>query len=335
MCREQKRSPYPLVLIEPHEAGRRLDQVLFARLGLVPRELRRLVTQGRVRINGRTLLEGAPRQEPGSAVEILADGVEPALLPEDIPLQILYETDRLLVINKPARMVMYPGLKRPAGTVANALRGLGRPLSSCEGPLRPGIVHRLDVGTSGALLVAKDDDMHRRLVGLLGRHAFGRGYLALVHGCPDWEQMDCLAPLSSKRPGRKGMRVFAGGKKAHTCFQLIARSGKHSLIEAWPQTGRTHQIRVHLAHLGFPVVGDTIYGGGKPEAYRAAKLGMGHTALHARKLHCEALGIDVVAPLPPDLTQAITRVGTLRWRTSGTGALFRPTTAWRQRRNRT
>lgn len=309
MALEQKNSLYPLVIIEPSEAGQRLDQLLATRFGLVPRKLRRLVTQGRVRINGRALLEGAPRQEPGTAVEILADGAEPALLPEDIPLQILYETERLLVINKPAKMAMYPGLKRPAGTVANALRGLGRPLSSCEGPLRPGIVHRLDVGTSGALLVAKDDDMHHQLVGLLSQHAICRGYLALVRGSPDWEQMECLAPLSSKRPGRKGMRVFADGQKAHTCLQLIARGEKHSLIEAWPQTGRTHQIRVHLAHLGLPLIGDTLYDGGQPAAYLAAKLGIDHPALHARKLHCEALGIDVIAPLPSDLKQAITRAG--------------------------
>ncbi len=305
----QKDFLYPLFCIEASEAGQRLDQVLAARFGLVARELRRLVSEGRVRINGRALLVGAPRQEAGAAVEILGNNLDPALLAEDIPLPILYENERLLVINKPAKMAMYPGQKRPAGTVANALRGLGRPLSAGDGPLRPGIVHRLDAGTSGALLVAKDDDMHRQLVGLLSQHAIDRGYLAMVHGRPDWEQKECLAPLTSKRPGRKGMRVYAQGISAHTCLQVIARGESHSLIEARPQTGRTHQIRVHLAHLGFPLVGDTLYGGGQTAVYPAAKLGIDHPALHSQKLSCSSLDIDVSAPLPADLKQAISRAG--------------------------
>jgi len=307
--REPKTSFAHRFIVQSHEVGNRLDKIIATRFDLSRKDFRSLVSQGRIRINGRSLLAGAPRQKAGDELEILAKDANPALLPENIPLHILYETDRLVVIDKPAKMAMYPGKKRPAGTVANALRGLGIPLSCCEGPLRPGIVHRLDAGTSGALLVAKDDNTHRLLVKLLSQHAIHRGYLALVHGCPDWEQFYCIDPLAAKRPGRKGMRVFSKGKSAQTIFRVIARDKKHSLIEAWPQTGRTHQIRVHLAHLGFPLVGDTLYGGGSSAVYSAAKLGIDRPALHARRLLCEAEGIDVLAPIPEDLIVAMFKAG--------------------------
>jgi 23S rRNA pseudouridine1911/1915/1917 synthase len=295
------------IIINADEAGQRLDRVLTARLGIVKRKLRKLCAQGRIRLNGRALLQGAPAQKEGSKVEILSADLDPTLLAEDIPLEVIYETERLMVVNKPPKMAMYPGLKRPAGTLANALRGLGRSLSTHAGPLRPGIVHRLDAGTSGALVVAKDDDIHRKLEKLFSERAIYKSYLALVHGCPGWQQIDCNAPLSSKRPGRKGMRVFSKGKVAKTSFTVIAQNKKYSLVEARPRTGRTHQIRVHLASLGFPLVGDTMYGGGNPEAYRAAKLGLTRPALHARKLQCKELCLDVVAPLASDFFQAMAK----------------------------
>ncbi len=306
---EQKSSLYGLFVLDSSEAGQRLDHVLASRFDLSRKEFRNLASQGRIRINGRALICGAPRQKAGDEVEILAQDAEPAILPEKIPLEVLYETEKLMVVNKPPKMAMYPGPKRPAGTVANALRGMGRSLSGCEGPFRPGIVHRLDAGTSGALLVAKDDQTHRQLVALLSQHAIHRGYLALVHGRPDWEKKESRAPIGPKRPGRKGMRVFAHGKSAHTRFELMARGPEHSLVEAWPQTGRTHQIRVHLSQLGLPIVGDTLYGGGSSAVYPASRLGIDHTALHSLKLQHEALGIDVTAPLPQELTEAIRKAG--------------------------
>jgi len=290
--------------VEPGNDRQRLDALVVQKLGVSIREVRRLGVEGRLRVDGRAVLDGFPRLAAGAHVTVLGDGADPAILPERIPLRILHQDADLLVVDKPAGLAMYPGDGWPAGTLANALRGLGRPLSTLEGSLRPGIVHRLDGGTSGTLVVALHDDSHRRLIHEFLTRAVRRRYLALVHGVPPEGTVD--APLARRRAGRKAQAVVDGGRPARTRLTVVARlAGGLSLVEAVPETGRTHQIRVHLAALGCPLVGDTLYGGGdrvRRRAWRA--LGVRRPMLHAASI--EVLGRAAEAPLPADFTRACT-----------------------------
>jgi 23S rRNA pseudouridine1911/1915/1917 synthase len=290
-----------MLVVDPERAGLRLDELL----GLPRRALRVLAASGRLRLDGRALLEGAPRLAAGSQVEVLGDGVDPALLAEAIPIPVLLEDERLFFVDKPARMAVCPGPGRPAGTLANALRGLGRPLSALEGPLRPGIVHRLDAGTSGVMAIAKSDAAHAELVALFAAHRVERRYLALVVGEPAWDEREVDAPLARRREGRRAHAVRADGRAARTCFRALARARGLAWIEATPATGRTHQVRVHLAALGHPVVGDTLYGGGDRAARAAARLGLRRPALHAARLAFPTLAREASAPLAADLEAAL------------------------------
>jgi 23S rRNA pseudouridine1911/1915/1917 synthase len=276
---------------------RRLDE----RLGVPARGLRALVEAGRVRVDGRAILVGRPWVDDAATVEVVPAEHDPALLAERIPLVIRHHTDRVLVVDKPTGMAVTPGRGHPAGTLANALRGLGVPLSACEGPLRPGIVHRLDAGTSGLLVIAKDDVAHRALVGAFAAHAVTRVYDALVVGDPPWNEKIIDAPLGLRRAGRRAQGVRPDGKPARTRVRVCGRHGTHALVECEPETGRTHQLRVHLAHVGHPVVGDTLYGGGAGAALQARRLGIGRLGLHAGRLAIQVVGVasfDITARAP-------------------------------------
>lgn len=294
------------VTVGPNEAKQRLDELL-TRWGYTKRDTRRLSGCGRIRVDGRAVT-GSPRLAAGQFVEVLTPQARPAELAEQIPLSVLAQTEELLLVDKPGRMAICPGPGRPAGTLANALRGLGCPLSQVEGPLRPGIVHRLDAGTSGVMVVAKTDPMHRRLCRLFHDHLLERRYLALVEGEPPWVEREVEQPIGRKRPGRKALAVSLDGKTAQTRFRVVERWAGLALVEARPATGRTHQIRVHLAWLGHPVCGDTLYGGGYPAARRAAALGVHRTALHAAELSLASIGVKAAAPLPADLAEALGRL---------------------------
>jgi 23S rRNA pseudouridine1911/1915/1917 synthase len=296
------------IVVEPGEAGERLDRLLARRLGVPARTLRAIALGGRLRVDGRALLAGSPRLPEGAIVELLSPAARPELLPERLPLPLLFEDGRCLLVDKPAGMVVHPGPRHAAGTLANALRGTGRPLSSVEGPLRPGIVHRLDAGTSGVMVVAKDDAVHAALARCFEAHEVERRYLALVRGTPAWEETTVEAALGKRRRGRRAFAVCARGKSSRTRFFVVRRLEGHALVGAEPATGRTHQIRVHLASLGSPVLGDTLYDGGAAAARRASRLGLGRLALHAARLAIPALGLEANAPLPPDLAAVIERL---------------------------
>jgi 23S rRNA pseudouridine1911/1915/1917 synthase len=282
----------------------RLDAVLARLSGLPRAEVQRAIQDGRVRVDG----------EPRSRSSRLSGGetltLEPragAPLPsEGPPVPVRYEDEHLAVVAKPAGLVTHPTAGRRSGTLVNRLLGMGMPLAARGGELRPGIVHRLDAGTSGLLVVAKTDEAHEALERLMRRHAAERRYVALVRGRvePDVSTID--APL-----GRRAARIVVDrveGRRAETLVEVRERFPRSTLVDVAPRTGRTHQIRVHLAAVGHPIVGDRAYGGAGEEA---ARLGLTRPFLHARRLaftHPITGGaVEVDEPLPAELTDALDR----------------------------
>jgi 23S rRNA pseudouridine1911/1915/1917 synthase len=292
----------------------RLDAVMAERLGVPRAEVQRAIAEGRVRVDGR-LRPKSFRLTGGERVD--ADLREPGeLAAEPGPLDVRYEDEHLLVVSKPAAMVVHPTASGRTGTLVNRLLALGVPLSTVGGPDRPGIVHRLDAGTSGVMLVAKDDRAHEVLAGMFRRHAVDRRYLALVRGRVEHDRFVIDAPLG-RRAARIEVRAITG-KEAATDVEVRERLPRATLVEARPRTGRTHQIRVHLAWIEHPVVGDPAYGGRRkrlsaPEAQRnlaGELLGcLGRQALHAAELRfahpITGVEIDLRSPLPGDMQGAL------------------------------
>ena len=232
----------------------------------------------------------AARLRPGQQieVEIPAPAVaEPA--PEAIPLDVVFEDERLLVLDKPAFLAVHPGAGRTSGTLVNALLHHVKDLSGVGGVLRPGIVHRLDRGTSGLLVVAKDDAAHRALAAQFASRSVEKEYLAVVLGVPSPRQGRIDQPIGRHPVERKRMAVRADGRVARSSYRVIEAFDGAALVRVTIHTGRTHQIRVHLASIGHPVAGDARYGGtraapGRRAASRQALAGLQRPALHAARL---------------------------------------------------
>lgn len=280
----------------------RLDAVL-ARLSARPRaDIQRAITLGQVRVDG-TVRAKSHHLAGGERLELDVPA-EPELAGDGAAVPVRYEDEHLLVVAKPAGLVTHPTASRRAGTLVNALLAMGTPLAPRGGVLRPGIVHRLDAGTSGLLVVAKTDEMHARLERLMRRHETARAYLALVRGSVADDTFAVDAPL-----GRRASRVVVDrvqGRAAATGFTVHERLARTTLVEAIPRTGRTHQIRVHLAAIGHPIMGDRAYGGAGTDA---AALGLGRPFLHAWRLGFDhpATGarVELEEPLPADLAEAL------------------------------
>ncbi|MDD2420979.1 MAG: RluA family pseudouridine synthase [Heliobacteriaceae bacterium] len=249
------------------EAGIRLDMWLVQK-GLVPSRShgQGLIGEGFVTRNG-TPLKGNHRVKAGEKIALwLPEPVAPGILPEDIPLEIVYQDHDLAVVNKPAGLVVHPAEGHPTGTLVNALLHQIKDLSGINGDLRPGIVHRLDKDTSGLLVVAKNDLAHIGLAAQVKAHQVQRDYLAIVHGVIRVKTGHIEAPVGRDPRNRQCMAVVPAGKPALTRFRVQERypvTG-FSLVECSLETGRTHQIRVHLAYIGNPVAGDPKYGPRKP-----------------------------------------------------------------------
>jgi 23S rRNA pseudouridine1911/1915/1917 synthase len=284
----------------------RLDVVVAARLGIPRADVQRAIAVGAVTVDGEARSK-SHRLAGGERIEVDSAGTE-ELPAEGPPLEIAWRDEHLVVVRKPAGLPTHPTENHRAGTVVNRLLGMGVPLAAREGALRPGIVHRLDAGTSGLLVVASDDATHEALAAIFRRHEADRRYLALVRGLVANDRFEVDAPL-----GRAGARVRVDatrGRAAATTFEVRQRFGRASLLEARPRTGRTHQIRVHLSAVGHPVLGDRRYGGGGEEA-RA--LGLDRPFLHAWRIAFEhpvtGERLELDDPLPPDLAEALARVG--------------------------
>lgn len=307
-----------LLVVEDEGAGSRLDSWVAERLELSRTRVASLVREGDVLLNGEV-----PRK---SAVLSSGDRIEltippPRALdarPEPIPLHVVYEDRHLLVVDKPAGMVVHPAPGHPSGTLVNALLHHVEDLSGIGGVLRPGIVHRLDRDTSGLMVVAKDDSTHRALSSALKARQVRRLYVAAAWGHLRGSHMRVDAPIGRDPGDRKRMAVVEGGRRAVTHLRVRERWRAAELLDVGLETGRTHQIRVHLAHIGHPVVGDPTYGEGWERGMSGPDHGWaGELArltprqfLHAERLAFEhPVSGDLMrfrSPLPPDL-EAVAR----------------------------
>jgi 23S rRNA pseudouridine1911/1915/1917 synthase len=286
------------------EAGRRLDAVVGGLAEVGSRaEAQRLIEGGRVLVDGRAVPKRHLLAEGESVLVRPAPPPPAGIEPEDVPLTVRYEDDHLLVVDKPAGVVVHPGAGHRAGTLVHGL--VARDIAGGQDPARPGIVHRLDRDTSGLLVVARSERAHRRLQRMMRDRLVDRRYLALVHGAaPPALTID--RAVGRDRRARTRMAVGAAdGREAVTHLRRLEELGRFSLLEARLETGRTHQIRVHLESVGHPVVGDRVYGR-RPET-----LGLARQFLHAGRLafpHPETgEPVEVESPLPADLQAALDR----------------------------
>jgi len=299
-----------LAVETPPNAGPslRLDQWIVRERGLSHSAARALIDAGRVRVNGRPGRPGQ-RVEPGAQVEVV--DADPQALPappaSTVPapeLHVVHEDEWLAVVDKPAGLVVHPAPGHPAGTLADALRHRGDLWSTAAGEDRPGIVHRLDRFTSGLLVVAKTEAAHRALAAQLAARSLGRTYWAMVWGAISETTGEIDAPIGREPRHRQRMAVVDAGRAARTDFRVVERLAQAAVLDVTLQTGRTHQIRVHLAWVGRPVVGDPLYGR-RDDPWR------GRPALHARRLRLvhPADGAERVfeAPLPADLARLLER----------------------------
>jgi 23S rRNA pseudouridine1911/1915/1917 synthase len=304
--------------------GERLDRVLAGETGLSRSRLKALILAGEVTIDGRTVGDPGVRVNVGATVTVKVPPPEPAApAGEDIPLSIVHEDGALIVIDKPKGMVMHPAAGNRTGTLVNALIAhCGASLSGIGGVARPGIVHRLDKDTTGLLVVAKTDAAHKALSAQFADHGrsgpLARGYLAFVWGVPDRPKGTIAAPIDRHPRAREKMAVRPSGREAITHWEVLERypgaDGKPvaSLLACRLETGRTHQIRVHLAHIGHPLLGDGIYGAGfkSKVAQLASAAAHALAALGRQALHAHILGfehpetgeyLEFKSPLPGDL----------------------------------
>ncbi|MCK0196499.1 RluA family pseudouridine synthase [Ancylobacter sp. 6x-1] len=313
------------ITVAPQDEGQRLDRVLARHLPDLSRtRIQALIAAGHLARLGQPVAGGSAKAAAGDRFELTLPPPEPAApLPQAIPLVIAYEDDDLIVVDKPAGMVVHPAPGNPDGTLVNALlHHCGASLSGVGGVRRPGIVHRLDKDTSGLLVVAKNDAAHRALAAQFADHGrtgpLERAYVAFAWGAPEMPRGTVDAPIDRHPIARDRMAVRAGGRFAITHWEreaVFLDAGNRPLacrIACRLETGRTHQIRVHMAHIGHPLLGDETYATGhktkaarlSPEA-RTALEGLGRQALHAARLGFEhpATGafLSFESPLPPDL----------------------------------
>ena len=267
--------------VDPADTGVRLDKYLRDRIDDLSRSaIAKLIEDGKVTIGDRPAQKSA-RLTAGDAVSVIVDAPRPVdITPENIPLDIVYEDDHLLVVNKPKGMVVHPAPGNYSGTLVNALMyHCGDDLSGINGELRPGIVHRIDKNTSGLLAVAKSDVAHAGLSAQIADHSFTREYLAVAYGNIKDDERTINAPIGRHKTDRKSMCVTEqNSKPAVTHIKVLERYGDFTYISCRLETGRTHQIRVHLAYIGHPIAGDDVYGPKK------VITSLGGQCLHAYRL---------------------------------------------------
>ena len=263
----------------------RLDVFVSSYLGITRSNAQNLIDEGNVTVNGKVENKNY-KLRLNDEVEI--EESEPKILDvvaENIPLDIIYEDSDIVVINKPSGMVVHPAPGNESGTLVNALLyHCGDTLSGINGVIRPGIVHRIDKDTSGLLVVAKNDDAHIFLSALLKDHDIKRTYHAIIIGHMKEQNGTVNAPIARHSVDRKKMAVVAGGREAITHYEVIEEYTGYSYLKLNLETGRTHQIRVHMSYKGHPIIGDTVYGGGKTQFEKANSALLDGQSLHAKEL---------------------------------------------------
>ena len=288
-------------------AGVRLDAFLSADGALTRSQAARLIAEGRVRVNGKPAAKSA-RLSGGETITVDVPQLrETALPPQDIPLDVVYEDDDVIVVNKPTGLVVHPAPGHPDGTLVNALlHHCGDSLSGIGGEKRPGIVHRIDRDTSGLIIAAKNDAAHLALSAQLKDHSLSRTYECLVTGNMKQDSGTVDAPIGRSSADRKKMAVVPTGRRAVTHWEVVARYPGVTHLRCRLETGRTHQIRVHMAHIGHPILGDTVYGAKKPVP------GLTGQCLHAtglRFIHPRTgEPVELHCPLPPEFTAMLQKL---------------------------
>lgn len=271
-------------------------------------QIQKLIDSGNVWLNSQPCSSKKVKIAPGDEIRVvIPKPTKLDLTPEDIPLDILYEDEHLIIVNKPAGMVVHPAPGHYTGTLVHALLGRCHTLAGIGGVERPGIVHRIDKDTTGAIVVAKSDRAHQSLQAQIKAKTARREYQGIVYGSFSAESGKIDLPIGRHKSDRQKMAVVAlerGGRAAITHWQTLERIGNYSLMQFLLETGRTHQIRVHCSHLGHPLLGDLTY-----SSNRSLKVNLSGQALHARKLTLlhpiSGKLIEAIAPLPAEFTKLL------------------------------
>ncbi len=292
--------------LQVEEKGERIDRYLSQHLPDLSRSrIQQLIEQGNVQVNGKVCTSKKITVQAGDRISLTIPEAKPLdLQPEAIPLEVLYEDDALIIINKPAGLVVHPAPGHEEGTLVNALLAHCSNLAGIGGVQRPGIVHRLDKDTTGAIAIAKTDQAHQNLQAQLKAKTARREYLGVVYGAPSADSGTVDQPIGRHPIDRKKMAVVPvekGGRLAVTHWHIRERLGNYTLMHFQLETGRTHQIRVHSAYMGHPIVGDPVYSTG-----RSVGVNLPGQALHAWRLTLQhpvtQESIEVTAPVPKSLT---------------------------------
>ena len=299
----------PILLRASEESkNQRLDAFLASSLdGLTRSQATRLIESGEVAVNGRAVSKSY-KLAGGEDIAVTLPEPEPVeAVPQDIPLDVVYEDADVIVVNKPSGMVVHPAPGHPDGTLVNALLyHCAGTLSGVGGALRPGIVHRIDRDTSGLIIAAKNDAAHQYLSAQLADHTLARTYECIVVGALREDRGTVVAPIARHPTDRKRMAVVAGGREAVTHWEVIARYPGYTHVRCRLETGRTHQIRVHMAYIGHPILGDTVYGAKKEVP------GLTGQCLHAvglRFLHPRTHEVvELFCPLPEEFTRMLQKI---------------------------
>ena len=299
----------PILLRASEESkNQRLDAFLASSLdGLTRSQATRLIESGEVAVNGRAVGKSY-KLAGGEDIAVTLPEPEPVeAVPQDIPLDVVYEDADVIVVNKPSGMVVHPAPGHPDGTLVNALLyHCAGTLSGIGGALRPGIVHRIDRDTSGLIIAAKNDAAHQYLSAQLADHTLARTYECIVVGALREDRGTVDAPIARHPADRKRMAVVAGGREAVTHWEVIARYPGYTHVRCRLETGRTHQIRVHMAYIGHPILGDTVYGAKKEVP------GLTGQCLHAvglRFLHPRTHEVvELSCPLPDEFTRMLQKI---------------------------
>ena len=299
-------------VVDEISEGCRIDKYISSECETLSRSrISRLIDgSDAVSVNGALVKKPSMLLHTGDVIEVkLPEDEDTDILPEDIALDILYEDEDLLIVNKPKGMVVHPAPGHYSGTLVNALLFYCHDLSGINGVLRPGIVHRIDRDTTGSLIVCKNDISHGFIASQLENHTINRKYMAIVNGNLKNDEGEIDAPIGRDRRDRKKMAVNPYGKIAVTTYRVLERFGKYTLIECILKTGRTHQIRVHMAHIGHSVLGDEIYGKKSSEKFQYETCGQ---VLHAKTLgfiHPKNKAyVEVEAPLPQYFEYLLTKL---------------------------